>query len=134
MPTKSNSSLGSTRTTCVYDPHRQRIVVAPASGGALTFAYDVGTNRTGMLQVTGIRTTWTFDSGDQPPADHRRNGGFGKALLFDPVRGGTLANLAGARTTYLYDPGCAGDGFVAPAPTTFVLVSSPETVGEFRFG
>jgi RHS repeat-associated protein len=69
-----------------------------------TYTYDHAGNRTGVLELSGDLTTWTYDASYQ--LVHEQRSGtheFNVTYTYDPAGNRTLQDDAGERTTYTYD-------------------------------
>lgn len=117
MQSSGPTSLANFRTTCIYDAPSRQILVATPSGQSCTFPYDAGDCRPGVLAVTSARATWTFDPGDKPTGGTYRDvNGCADMMILDACGNRRLANVDGARTTFVHDTakpsreGCVGAG------------------------
>jgi len=85
-------------------------------------------NRLGVLEATGVRTTWSYDSIYQLVGEHRTAAapaGYNITYIYDPVGNRLMMNAAGALTTCSYDAANQLQTLVdATGTTTFTFDAS----------
>ena len=98
-----------TRASIIYDTANNvtQFHNRTSTGTAITtndYKYDNVGNRTGMLEASGDRLTWTYDNGDQLKSERRSGAsGYANTFTYDGVGNRTLKNAGATRTTFSYD-------------------------------
>ena len=98
-----------TRASIIYDAANNvtQFHNRTSAGAAIaTFDYKVDKvgNRTGMLEASGDRVTWTYDNGDQLKSERRSGASsYANTFSYDAVGNRTLKNAGATRTTFSYD-------------------------------
>ena len=98
-----------TRASIIYDTANNvtQFHNRTSTGTAITtndYKYDNVGNRTGMLEASGDRLTWTYDNGDQLKSERRSGAsGYANTFTYDGVGNRTLKDAGATRTTFSYD-------------------------------
>lgn len=98
-----------TRASIIYDTANNvtQFHNRTSTGTAITtndYKYDNVGNRTGMLEASGDRLTWSYDNGDQLKSERRSGAsGYANTFTYDGVGNRTLKNAGATRTTFSYD-------------------------------
>ena len=98
-----------TRTSFLYnDANRTQTVANLDSTEAyisrFDYQYDAAGNRTCVLEITGDRTTWSYDKTDQLLSEHRTGArDYSHTFMYDSVGNRILKNEDSSRTTFTFD-------------------------------
>lgn len=125
--------LVESRTTCVYDRSAE-VVRVESTDRAASFQYDRASDRRGVLTVGHDWFQWSCDIGGASSGVRPRGNALEGALPFDPCGDRRLANVAGARTTYVYDASdSAYDCHPGTSRTTTVLTPAVDAPIDLLF-
>jgi YD repeat-containing protein len=73
---------------------------------SFAYQYDKTTHRTGVIEASGDRVTWTYDNAYQLTHEQRSGvNSYNVTHTFDPA-GSRIIKDTGSRTSFVYDPAC----------------------------